>query len=237
MGFRQELAASASRVLATLLLERLLDLTVLLLFLLLGLRGLTASTIPAFYIRIAILACGMGVVAWLALVFQGQRLQDLVARMVRNNAFARHHFVVRLSQFSRELFLALKVIRAPRRFMTAIAMSTAVWIAEGAVFGAGAEAVSYDGRSWGPWFALATGSLSTLVPSSPGFVGTFDFFTLSGFSAYGASDQKAAAAALLIHGVLWFPLTAAGLIYLLKMNLSTRTRPGVTGATQKGEQA
>lgn len=236
MGFREELRASGSWVLATLLIERLLDLTVLLVFLSLGLWGLSDATRTSLYVRTAVFASGISIAAWLILVFYGQHVQNLVTRICQHKVVAKYDFASPLIEFSRELFFALSIVRTPARFFVAIAMSAAVWIAEGAVFGAGAEAVLYDGRPWGPWFALATGSLSTLVPSSPGFVGTFDFFTVSGLSAYGASAPVATAAAFLIHGVLWFPLTAAGLIYLLRTNFTARWAQGVTRAAKPQER-
>jgi hypothetical protein len=49
------------------------------------------------------------------------------------------------------------------------------------------------------------GTLSTMIPSSPGYLGTFDFFKAQGLSAHDASPPLAVA----------FALTASGLAYLL----------------------
>ncbi len=46
-----------------------------------------------------------------------------------------------------------------------------------------------DASPLGPWFALSTGTLATLLPSSPGYVGTFDYFAMLGLVAYGASRR------------------------------------------------
>jgi hypothetical protein len=62
----------------------------------------------------------------------------------------------------------------------------------------------------GPWFAMTTGTLATLIPSSPGYVGTFDYFAMLGLMAYGAARTAATAHALLVHVILWVPVTAAG---------------------------
>ena len=70
------------------------------------------------------------------------------------------------------------------------------------------------------------------MPSSPGFVGTFDYFTISGLTAYGASAAVATAAAFIIHIVLWLPLTAAGMGYLLFVSLKGHWGRNVTGETQ-----
>jgi len=61
-----------------------------------------------------------------------------------------------------------------------------------------------------------------MIPSSPGYVGTFDFFTSSGFSAYGMDLTDALAAALVVHAVLWLPLTGIGLGYLAVASVRSR---------------
>jgi uncharacterized membrane protein YbhN (UPF0104 family) len=79
---------------------------------------------------------------------------------------------------------------------------------------------------FGPWFATATGTLATLLPSSPGYVGTFDYFAMLGLTAYGASRSVAAAFALLVHLVLWVPVTVIGGIMLLGGSRRERAMAG-----------
>ena len=66
-----------------------------------------------------------------------------------------------------------------------------------------------------PWFACATGTLATLIPSSPGYVGTFDYFAILGMMAYGAGRAISTAFAMLVHLLLWLPVTLAGAAYLV----------------------
>jgi hypothetical protein len=88
------------------------------------------------------------------------------------------------------------------------------WGFEGAVFATVAADVGANVDPLGPWFALGTGTLATLIPSSPGYVGTFDYFTAQGLAAFGAGPEVSVAFALIVHAVLWIPLTAIGLGYL-----------------------
>jgi uncharacterized protein (TIRG00374 family) len=233
MGFRDELGAPASFLIGTLLLERILDLSVLLLILLIGIPGLQDGQIPAMYWRAAELIAGVGAAAWGALLF----LPGLA-----------HGFLIRLCQFLtslapkwrpaaeahlREFLTALDIVRKPTQTARLVAMSVVVWVCEGGVFAAVANGLGYSGSPYGPWFALATGSLSTLIPSSPGYVGTFDFFTVSGLTAYGASQSLATAVAFTVHALLWLPLTAIGVIYLQMPLMKGRRRSLVT--TQRQE--
>jgi hypothetical protein len=95
-----------------------------------------------------------------------------------------------------------------------LGLSVLTWTFEGAVFATVAAAVNAVTSPVGPWFSLATGTLATLIPSSPGYVGTFDYFAAQGLAAYGAAPDISVAFALTVHTLLWAPLTAAGLVYL-----------------------
>jgi glycosyltransferase 2 family protein len=236
IGFRDQLRSTGTWVLATLLIERMLDLTVLLGFFLLGILGLGNESVSVLYMRTAVVVSCVGAGAWLTLFLMGDRLKAVLLRLGHSKSASVRNLVRRAEQPIQQLFLALSVIRVPHRILKLIGMSAIVWMGEGGVFFAIAHAVQYDGRAFGPLFALATGSLSTLVPSSPGFVGTFDYFTISGLTAYGASGPVSTAAAFIIHIVLWLPLTAAGMAYLLFSSLRGQRGQSVTNQTQGQER-
>jgi len=217
VGFKERLGASAPQVLGSLVVERILDLTILLIALVVGIVGLTGGTssVPVSYQRTAAIMAGFGIMGWALLLVVGDQLESVILRALQHRSIASRAWVSSAEHHVKTLFLALKLVRAPERALGLLAISTVVWVCEGGVFWAVANSLEYRGSPLGPWFALATGSLSTLIPSSPGYVGTFEFFTISGFTAYGASNSIAAAAALIVHGVLWLPLTMTGLGYLL----------------------
>jgi uncharacterized membrane protein YbhN (UPF0104 family) len=110
---------------------------------------------------------------------------------------------------------ALGLVRSPSRLIGLLGLSVLAWAFEGSVFATVAAAVHATVSPLGPWFSLGTGTLATLIPSSPGYVGTFDYFAAQGLAAYGAPPEVSVAFALTVHAVLWAPLTAAGLVYLV----------------------
>ena len=110
---------------------------------------------------------------------------------------------------------ALSLIGSLPRMLVLLALSGLSWGLEGAVFATVATAFHLELDPIAPWFSLATGTLATLLPSTPGYAGTFDYFTAQGLAVYGASTEVAAAFALTVHGLLWAPLTGCGLIYLV----------------------
>jgi uncharacterized membrane protein YbhN (UPF0104 family) len=76
---------------------------------------------------------------------------------------------------------------------------------------------------------LGAATLATLLPSSPGYVGTFDYFATLGLTAYGALPSTAAAFAFLTHLMLWIPVTVAGFLTMLVHRSSQRPAPLAEG--------
>jgi uncharacterized membrane protein YbhN (UPF0104 family) len=97
---------------------------------------------------------------------------------------------------------------------TLLVLSLAAWTMEGLVFAAAATSLGVAHAWLAPWLSLAAATLSTLLPGTPGYVGTFDWFATLGFVAYGVDRSAAAAAAVLVHLLLWVPVTLTGLALL-----------------------
>jgi hypothetical protein len=62
---------------------------------------------------------------------------------------------------------------------------------------------------------MALAALSVLVPSSPGYIGTYHFVVQSGFILFGIGANEALSAATLLHAMTFFPTLLLGLISFL----------------------
>lgn len=91
-------------------------------------------------------------------------------------------------------------------------LSAVAWVFEGLTFTAAALAIPAVANVAGAWLALPVGSLSTLLPSTPGYAGTFHYFVTQAMQSLGTIAGPATAYAVLIHAMLWLPITAAGAI-------------------------
>lgn len=103
------------------------------------------------------------------------------------------------------------------RMLHLAGLSAVAWAFEGLTFHAAALALPTILAAEGAWLALPVGSLSTLLPSTPGYAGTFHFFVAEAMGSLGAAVGPAAAYAILIHAMLWLPVTTAGTIALILM--------------------
>ena len=214
-GFRQQLRSPFVRVLGTLVIERFLDLVALLGFFFLGLLGLPSGVFPKRFVIVATWLAGLSIGAILVFVLLTPWLGRMVQRLAAHPFFVRRNLSETILNHGGHFVSALGLVRSPLRLLGMVALSLLTWTFEGAVFATVASAMQATIRTLGPWFSLGTGTLATLIPSSPGYVGTFDFFTAKGLQAYGAVPEVSVAFALTVHAVLWVPLTATGIVYLV----------------------
>ena len=210
VGFRDELQAPPMRILGTMLVERLLDLSTLLVFFFIGLSGTSPGGVPPAFVTAAAWMAAAGAALVLTLLLLASRLEaisEAIARwpLVRGNAT-----LSSIAGQAHHVAGVLGVLHTPSMTARLALLSFAAWLFEGLVFVAVALGLSIEGGPRGPLFALATGTLATLIPSSPGYVGTFDYFAALGLVAYGAPRALAAAFAIVVHLILWLPLTLAG---------------------------
>lgn len=64
-------------------------------------------------------------------------------------------------------------------------------------------------------------NMATLIPSSPGYIGQFEFgvrLVLNG--ALGVPEAQALAYAILVHAALYFPITLWGIVIWFRRHLS-----------------
>jgi len=227
-GFCESLQISGARILGTLVVERLLDLATLLCIFFLGIAGLPAGAMPSTAIRAAsVLAALVAAIVLLAPLLLPQ-LRSMLALAVRLPLLKRTSRAEAISRVGNQLLDVLVTMRSPTNGLVLLTLSVGAWVLEGCVFLAIACGLGNECTVSAPFLALATGTLGTLLPGTPGYIGTFDYFAMQGFMAYGADATRAATFALAVHAMLWLPITVAGLCYLLL----TRRRIGLrTAAT------
>lgn len=96
-----------------------------------------------------------------------------------------------------------------------ILLSLAAWLCELAVFVVVGSALAGSPLLVAGGYAGLLGTFATLVPSTPGHLGTFDYFAAAGFREGGLGADAAAAAALVSHLVILVPVTLIGAIALI----------------------
>ena len=215
-GFRDALRVAPAKVVGTLVVERVLDMFVLLTLFFAGLVGVARGAVPPHFVAAGTALFALCLVGVLTLVLAPRFVEAVVARVLLG-PLAGRTWAARVHGAAEQFFGTLTLVLTPRRAVQLLGFSLAGWALEGGLYAAVAWALHTGGAPLGPWFALATGTLATLLPSSPGYVGTFDYFAILGLTAYGATRTAAAAFALLVHVLLWLPPTLVGALCLVSL--------------------
>lgn len=212
-GFNARLGTNAAASLASVVVERLLDLLMVVAFLGAALAwfGLSASSLLG--VGSAVLLGGAALIL-MVLLFPAM-FEPLALSCVRALAVLSPSLVGKLGDQVCKVFGALRAMAQGATMLSLVGWSFLAWLAEGFVFWLCALALPSVGVDLAAWLALPVGSLATVIPSTPGYVGTFDFFVAQAMAAPGNTLTAATAFALLVHAVLWLPPTILGGLYLL----------------------
>ncbi len=210
LGKSESLSNSLS--FATIVVERIFDGFTLLLFLAVGVVFLRPGpwivwpAVAAFCLYLGVLGAlvwlraGRGVgrlLAWLP-----GRLRDSAGKLI--DSFA----------------LGLDVLGDARALGVTAALSLAIWLVNVAGVWAMFAAYSLDLPAYAAFLVLALVTLALVLPSAPGYVGTFQAGTVASLALFAVPEATALSLSLVYHAINYVPITAAGLVYLSAMNLT-----------------
>ena len=63
-------------------------------------------------------------------------------------------------------------------------------------------------------------NLATTIPSSPGYVGTFDTPGIKVLEGFGVARTTATSYTLVLHAALWLPITLLGFFFMWRESIS-----------------
>jgi len=206
---------------ATLVVERLLDLLCVLLLMSAGLFAVRGRLGGGNFVEDMVevgagfaLLGGLGVLGGILLA---PRLASLLAKLAQ----ARRGGTARAFAAAANLMASVGQLRSGRLWAALVPVSVLIWLLEAGVFWAVLAGI---GRGTAGEAALlgSVGTLATLVPSTPGYVGTFHLAVQQTAGLLGLSDVTGSTVAIVSHAILWMSTTAVGLAALL--GLSARAR-------------
>lgn len=210
---------SRSATLATIVLERIFDGIVMLLFL--GVATATAGgTVGSDWLAVLVplTAAGFGgaALALILLALAPTTTLGVAARLLAP-------FPARLREaaltVAAKFISGLGVLNDLKLAGTTLVLSVVVWLLEAGVYVMVGQAFGMNVTSVGYLLALAVANLGTMIPSSPGYVGTFDALVARSLAIFGVGEALALAYAFLLHLAIWLPPTLIGFFYLYRYNL------------------
>ena len=215
---------SASSTFGTIVVERIFDGLTLLLFLMIGLMGTTFSGdwqsigtslratgffLLAVYLLLIAFLIGFKVKAKLFLNLL-DRLLFLVPKGFRSK------IVDVVWNFS----LGLAMTRNPSRWVLVIFYSLLLWVASLCQIKLVELSIQLQMPLIGPFLVMAMASFGVMIPSAPGFIGTFHLSVQYAYLFYGIDKALGLSAAVLWHASFFFPTLILGLLSFLLLHVS-----------------
>ena len=224
---------SISASLATVLVERVFDGVTMLFFVFVALpftplpTWLRQTVIVSSLLFIGALGVFFGLVAWPA---QTERLYTWCI-----NRLLPARFRPPVRGLAERFMTGLHALRSPRDVLMVFVTSVAIWLTETTKYWFVMH--GFPGLDV-PFYALmlmtAVVNLATTIPSSPGYVGTFDTPGIEVLKVYAVPADLAAGYTFILHAALWLPITLLGFFYMGRESLSWKE---FGAATQIKEQS
>ncbi len=205
----------------TAIVERVFDGLVMLTFILVALLFVDVAS-PEVR-RVATFAAPIFLVAVTVFFLMAAR-PDWLRRLVRLfDRFLPGRLRKLVDHLAEEVIRGLEGLRSPADLAGAIISSYVSWMLEASVYWM--VSFAFDlGVSY-PVMLLVVGvvNLAGLIPASPGQFGVYEFFVSAVLVAVGIGQSQAGAYAIVVHIVIWLPVTLLGFFFLIRQGLGLNT--------------
>lgn len=209
VGARRE-QASASAFFATLVVEHLLDIFTILLML-----GVLVFLVPfpVWLTKGAYLLLGVSLLALALLLLAKAKKEQVSSFIHRKFPFQGAQRIVDLTQ---AFFGGLKGLEAGRELIAVAFLSIPIWAAYALAIYTALIASHLDLPLVAIWVVLSFLGIGVSLPSAPGFVGTFQFFTVSALAIFAVDQGEAFGFSVILHLSQFVPITLIGWLLLLR---------------------
>ncbi len=231
---RRNAGVSIAASLATIVVERVFDGLVMLLFVFVA---LPFAVLPG-WLHYTILA---------ATALFGAALLGLMVAALRPSVIQFLYALVRPAIPSRlrprverllELFIeGLGSLCSPRDVAMLFLTSVVIWLTETTKYWILMHGFPFRVSFFVLMLMTAIVNLATTIPSAPGYAGTFDAPGIKTLVTFGVAESTAAGYTLVLHAALWLPITLLGFYYMWRESVSWvdfRTATVQRGATGTG---
>jgi glycosyltransferase 2 family protein len=201
---------SRTTVLGTVVVERVVDTVMVvaiaaLAVLVLSVRGVMTSAVLLGLAFVTLLIIGLGLGMAAHRLPGADRVVAVIARRPR------------LLELGRRLREGLAVAGRPRVVAIAIAFSAVAWTASTLTFLVGGQAVGVELTVAQAALLTSGVALVTIVPSGPGYLGTFELTVVGIAAGFGIPRDAAFAMGLLVHVVILVTTSVGGAIALISL--------------------
>jgi uncharacterized membrane protein YbhN (UPF0104 family) len=207
-----DLGSSPSIILSTVILEKLLDIFILVLMFV-----TTVGPVATPHLRlIANISLAISSIGLLVLLVAARSLQAPIQRLFTRLP-ANPKLAPKLIKIEHWITLALDATGrlGVTGSLLLLFQTVIIWTCEGMIFASAIFLLGLPVDRVAPWLAVSFANLSYLIPSSPGAIGPFELAVKTALVNHGASMSQAAVFGLAIHAWMLVSVTGAGGIIFL----------------------
>ncbi len=222
---------TATAVFGTIVIERIIDVLAMLLLLA---AAMIVYPFPQWVKTGGYLTSALVVLLFVLLVLMKKyrtfslRLLDRIIRPLSAGLAAR------LTHMLDSFIQGILPLQKKSHILIVALQSIALWACYGLIFQLVLHAFDFIHLYHLPWTAalvlLVITTFGVLVPSSPGYVGTYHYLCQVSLGLFGVPASPALTYAIIMHGINFFPVLILGLIILSKEGLSISSVRKETGA-------
>jgi uncharacterized protein (TIRG00374 family) len=215
---RRREAVAMSGSLATVIVERVFDGLVMLIFVF---AALPLAPIPSDTIRTTVIIASIAFFGALVVFF-------VIAAVPQRILTLAEWVAVRLLpervqrpmlDFAERFMFGLESLRNFRNVLMIFLSSIVVWLLETVKYWFVMHAFNFQVSFFALMLMNGIVNLATTLPSAPGYIGTFDGPGIAVLVLYGVPEAIAGAYTLVLHAALWLPVTVLGAVYMLQEGL------------------
>ncbi|AWN75767.1 TPA: lysylphosphatidylglycerol synthase transmembrane domain-containing protein [Legionella anisa] len=199
---------------SSLLIERLIDLMTLLACLLISLLIIKDIKLPSWLVHSIVSLVILGGTTFIFLLLFSAKIAKIIMQSVSKNS-GKETLLRKLLALFAKLLQDITLMSKSSVLLTLFGLSLLAWFFESGLYLF--ILMGFD-LSKGLSLAvliMAMVTLSTLLPSSPGYIGPFHLAAFTALTMLGDSTEQAASYAVLAHITLWLPITVIGGLVVL----------------------
>lgn len=216
LGEKENISKTAA--FATIVLERFFD---LLGILIISSLFFIFAPVPEYLRNAGLLLflAGVGFIAFLIFIkYKHDLLHKFLSKLL--SRFGEKH-LHKISELINNFVQGLEAFNNFSQIIWIIFLSLGVWIFNFGMYYSVSLVFDLDIPIWKNFFPFLTTIIGVMIPSAPGFIGTFHEFCKQGLLLAGVQDNNIAVSyAILLHAIQYIEITALGLYFLIKENIS-----------------
>ncbi|HMO60136.1 MAG TPA: lysylphosphatidylglycerol synthase transmembrane domain-containing protein [Roseiflexaceae bacterium] len=209
-----------SASLATVVLERIFDGLVMLLFVFVTLPFAPLPPVYTSIISVFSVLFLAALILFLALAARPARIGRLYARIV--DRLVPEALRPQTHGLFNRFVEGLQSLRSPRELIVIFGSTVVIWLMETGKYWFVMHAFPFEVSFLVLMLMTAVVNLFTTLPSTPGYIGTFHVPGIAVLMAFGVDQAIATGYTVVLHVALWLPITALGGLYMLSEHLGWR---------------